>query len=44
MEKASELNPKDRFILEHLKNLYYRLKMMDKFNEVSDRVGSNIKI
>jgi tetratricopeptide (TPR) repeat protein len=40
MEKASELNPKDRFILEHLKNLYYRLKMMDKFKEVSAKLDS----
>lgn len=38
MEKASSLNESDIYILDHLKNLYYRLKMMDKFNEINDKI------
>jgi len=38
MEKASEINPKDTYSLESLKTLYYRLKMMDKFDEVSKKI------
>jgi tetratricopeptide (TPR) repeat protein len=30
MEKAHEINPKDRFTMESLKTLYYRLKMTEK--------------
>ncbi|MGV8139493.1 MAG: tetratricopeptide repeat protein [Mangrovibacterium sp.] len=38
MEKASEVNPEDTFSLESLKTLYYRLKMMDKFDEVNKKL------
>lgn len=38
MEKASEVNPEDTFSLESLKQLYYRLKMMDKFDEVDKKI------
>ncbi len=37
LEKAVETNPKDSFILEQLKNLYYRLKMMDKFEALNKK-------
>lgn len=35
LEKAVEYNPKDTYIADQLKNLYYRLKMMDKFNAMN---------
>lgn len=35
LEKAVEYNPKDTYILDQLKNLYYRLKMMDKFDALN---------
>lgn len=35
MEKAHEINPKDRPSLETLKSLYYRLKMNDKLEETN---------
>lgn len=38
MEKASEVNAEDTFSLESLKTLYYRLKMMDKFDEVNKKL------
>lgn len=38
MEKASEVNPEDTYSLESLKQLYYRLKMMDKFDEVNKKI------
>lgn len=38
MEKASEINAEDTFSLESLKTLYYRLKMMDKFDEVNKKL------
>ncbi len=34
MEKAHEINPKDRQSLESLKNMYYRLKMNDQLERV----------
>jgi tetratricopeptide (TPR) repeat protein len=34
MEKCQELNPKEPYSLESLRNLYYRLKMLDKYEEV----------
>ena len=37
LEKAVEYNPKDNYILEQLKNLYYRLKMMDKFEALNKK-------
>jgi tetratricopeptide (TPR) repeat protein len=38
MEKASQINPSDKFTLESLKTLYYRLKMMDKHAEVVEKL------
>jgi len=38
MERASEINPEDTYSLESLKTLYYRLKMMDKFEEVNKKL------
>ncbi|MDD4190799.1 MAG: tetratricopeptide repeat protein [Mangrovibacterium sp.] len=38
MEKASEINAEDTYSLESLKTLYYRLKMMDKFDEVNKKL------
>jgi tetratricopeptide (TPR) repeat protein len=35
LENAVKYNPKDTYILEQLKNLYYRLKMMDKFDALN---------
>lgn len=35
LEKAVEYNPNDSYIKDQLKNLYYRLKMMDKFEKLS---------
>jgi tetratricopeptide (TPR) repeat protein len=34
IEKAFELHPEDKFIANTLKNLYYRLKMNDKYEEL----------
>lgn len=34
LEKAVEYNPNDAYIKDQLKNLYYRLKMMDKFEKM----------
>lgn len=39
MEKCYQLKPDHRMTLESLKNLYYRLKMMDKYNEVLEALG-----
>ncbi|WP_163325124.1 tetratricopeptide repeat protein [Draconibacterium mangrovi] len=39
MEKCHELNPEDEMTLESLKNLYYRMKNMDKYNEVLELLG-----
>ena len=38
MEKANEINPTDKFTLESLKTLYYRLKMLDKHAEVIEKM------
>jgi len=38
MEKAHECNPKDRYTLESLKALYYRLGMVDKQKEVEEKM------
>jgi tetratricopeptide (TPR) repeat protein len=40
MEKCSELQPDDKMVLESLKNLYYRLQNMDKYNAVLDKIKS----
>ncbi|WP_321373692.1 tetratricopeptide repeat protein [uncultured Draconibacterium sp.] len=39
MEKCRELNPEDEMTLESLKNLYYRMKNMDKYNEILEILG-----
>jgi len=38
MEKCHQLNPKDSMTLESLKNLYYRLKNMEKYNEILKKI------
>ena len=38
MEKAHGINPADKFTLESLKTLYYRLKMLDKHAEVVEKL------
>jgi tetratricopeptide (TPR) repeat protein len=38
MEKCNELQPEDKMVLESLKNLYYRLQDMDKYNAVLDKL------
>lgn len=40
MEKCSELQSDDKMVLESLKNLYYRLQEMDKYNAVLDKIKS----
>jgi len=40
MEKALEINPTDKFTLESLKTLYYRLKMLDKHAEIIEKMKS----
>ena len=37
LEKAVKYNPNDTYILDQLKNLYYRLKMMDKFDALNKK-------
>jgi tetratricopeptide (TPR) repeat protein len=39
MEKCEELNANDPMTLESLKNLYYRMKQMDKYNKVLEKLG-----
>ena len=39
MEKCRELKPDDAMTLESLKNLYYRMKDMDKYNEILEELG-----
>ncbi|WP_340115133.1 tetratricopeptide repeat protein [Maribellus mangrovi] len=39
MEKCEELQPNDPMTLESLKNLYYRMKDMDKYNAVLEKLG-----
>lgn len=38
MEKANAINPTDKFTLESLKTLYYRLKMLDKHAEIIEKM------
>lgn len=40
MEKAHEVNPTDKFTMESLKTLYYRLKMLDKHAEIVEKMKS----
>jgi len=37
LEKAVQYNPKDTYISEQLKNLYFRLKMMDKYDAMNKK-------
>jgi len=39
MEKCNSLQGDDKMVLESLKNLYYRLKQMDKYNAVLEEIG-----
>lgn len=39
MEKCDEIQPNDPMTLESLKNLYYRLKNMDKYNAILEKLG-----
>jgi tetratricopeptide (TPR) repeat protein len=41
MEKCHELNPEDTSTMESLKNLYYRLKDMDNYNLMLEKLGQN---
>jgi len=38
MEKAHAINPTDKFTMESLKTLYYRLKMLDKHAEIVEKM------
>lgn len=38
MEKCNELEKDNRGILESLKTLYFRLKMMDEYNAISEKL------
>jgi len=38
MEKCNELQANDKMVLESLKNLYYRLKQMDKYNAILEQI------
>ncbi len=39
MEKCHELKPEQKMTLESLKNLYYRLKMMEKYNQIMEQLN-----
>ncbi|MBL7111398.1 MAG: tetratricopeptide repeat protein [Bacteroidales bacterium] len=39
MEKAHELRPDDRAVLETLQTVYYRLQMMDKYEEIKVKIS-----
>lgn len=39
MEKCQEINPTDPMTLESLKNLYYRMNQMDKYNSILEKLG-----
>jgi len=38
MEKCNTLQANDKMVLESLKNLYYRLKQMDKYNAILEQI------
>ena len=40
MEKAYQLNPDDTYTMESLKELYYRLKKTDKYNEIKAKLDA----
>ena len=39
MERCQEIKPGDTYSLESLKNLYYRLKQLEKYEEVLKKLG-----
>jgi tetratricopeptide (TPR) repeat protein len=41
MERCHELNPDDNMTMESLKNLYYRLKDMDNYNKMLEKLGQS---
>jgi tetratricopeptide (TPR) repeat protein len=41
MERCHELNPEDNMTMESLKNLYYRLKDMDNYNKMLEKLGQS---
>jgi len=41
MEKCHELKPDDNMTMESLKNLYYRLKDMENYNRMLDKLGQS---
>ncbi len=40
VERADSAKPNEEHVLETLKSLYYRLEMMDKYNEINERIES----
>jgi hypothetical protein len=40
MEKAYKLNPEDVYTMRSLKELYYRMKMTDKYNEINAKLSA----
>ena len=40
MEKALELNPNDQFTMQNLKELYYRLRMTEKYDAITARLDA----
>lgn len=38
MERASEIDPTDTYVLENLRNIYYRLDMQNEYNEVQNKL------
>lgn len=38
MERASQIDPDDTYSLQNLRNIYYRLEMTDKYNEVVQKL------
>ena len=47
LEKAVEMNPEDKIIKKEaydtLKRIYYKLQMMDKYNEVNEKIKNLVK-
>jgi tetratricopeptide (TPR) repeat protein len=41
MEKCHELKPEDNMSMESLKNLYYRLKDMENYNRMLEKLGQS---
>jgi tetratricopeptide (TPR) repeat protein len=38
MERASEIDPTDTYVLENLRNIYYRLDMTDNYNDIVNKL------